>query len=166
MENKKPPDPIKKSSLPDIERYRMQEKMRNKANVDLARHALVEWTLVRSLAWSERIIVGVASLLFLLDKERTVVSLSGLGFVIVSLLILGPVYGIMMFTNLLGIYGILKKMGNLPKNVAGFKKIIYPTYAAWIPFIYFLSYYAMNLYYDLLKSIPVWDKVKQMWWPD
>lgn len=154
---------LKRTVLSDFERLKIQEKMRDKAKADLVKHAIVEWTLVRSLAWSERIIVVVASLLFLFDKTRDVLTFSGGGFIFFSLVFLGPVYGILMFVSLLAVYAVLRRMRALPKNVKGFRRIIYPVYACWFPAIYILSYYAMDFYYDLLKSVPVWDKVKEMW---
>lgn len=161
---KPPPDPLKKSALPDLERYRIQEKMRDKAQLEMMNHAIREWTLVRSLAWSERIIVVIAAVLFLMDKDRDFLTFSGAGFIFVSLIFLGPIYGVMMFASLMGVYALLRRRPNgLPKKAAGFRRIIYPAYVLWLPVLYFLSYHAMNGYYELIKAVPVWDKIKEMW---
>lgn len=160
---KPPPDPLKKSALPDLERYRLQEKMRDKAQLEMMNHAIREWTLVRSLAWSERMIAVIAAILFIVDKDRDFISGSGIGFVIVSLIFLGPIYGVMMFASLMGVYAILRRKRALPKKAAGFRRIIYPAYILWFPVLYVLSHYAMNGFYELAKAVPVWDKVKEMW---
>lgn len=117
---------------------------------DMARQALGEWALMRALAWSERMIIVVASLLFLINEDREFWTLSGFGFIVTSLVLLGPVYGIFMFMSLQYIYKAMGKGKNPPADMAPYIKAGYPVFAIWAPIMFILSYHAMNFYYELL----------------
>lgn len=148
--------------MSDMEHKLQQFRMKKEGQKATIKHALVEWTMVRCLAWSERFIVLVAAALFFFDKKRDFWSFSGVGFVVFSLLILAPIYGIMMFVSALGVYKMLEKNNIKPKSAKEYKKILYYLYAAWVPMIYALSYYGMALYYEIVDSFPIVDKVKEM----
>lgn len=153
---------------PSLNRIRELEIANKRVNMKRAayhhtvKHTIIEWTLVRSLAWSERIIVVVAAILFLMNKEYAFLTASGIGFMLFSLVFLGPVYGILMFLTALLTYRVLKRMNRYPKNSKEFRRVIYPVYVGWIPLIYFLSYHAMNFYYEVVKSVPAWESLKEL----
>ena len=136
--------------------------MKRAAHHHTVKHTIIEWTLVRSLAWSERIIVVVAAILFLMSKEYEFLTFSGVGFMLFSLIILGPVYGILMFLTALLVYRLLKNTDHYPKNSKEFRRVIYPVYVGWIPFVYFLSHHAMSFYYEVVKSVPAWESLKEL----
>ena len=146
----------------ELEIAQKRGEMKRAARAHSVNHAIFEWTLVRSLAWSERIIAVVAAILFLLSKDYEFVTFSGVGFMLFSLIILGPVYGILMFLTALLVYRVLKKMNRYPKNSKEFRRVVYPVYVGWLPFIYFLSYHAMNFYYEVVKSVPAWESLKAL----
>lgn len=146
----------------ELEIANKRVQMKREAHHLTVKHTIVEWTLVRSLAWSERIIVVVAAILFLMSKEYEFLSAAGIGFMLCSLIFLGPVYGILMFLTALAVYRILKNTDYYPKNSKEFRRVIYPVYVGWIPFIYFLSFHAMNFYYEVVKSIPAWESLKEL----
>ncbi len=164
MEEKEPDEaqPPSLNRIRELEIAQKRGQMKRDARAHSVKHAIFEWTLVRSLAWSERIIVVVASVLFLLSKDYEFLSFSGVGFMLFSLIILGPVYGILMFLTSLAVYRVLHKMNRYPKNAKEFRRVIYPVYVGWIPFIYFLSHHAMNFYYEVVKSVPAWESLKQL----
>lgn len=120
---------------------------------DMARQALGEWALMRALAWSERMIIVVASILFLMDEDREFLTLSGFGFIITSLVLLAPVYGIFMFMSLQYVYKAMGKGKNPPADMTPYIKAGYPVFAIWAPIMFLLSYHAMNFYYELLVVI-------------
>lgn len=159
----KPEKTPQRNLLSDIERLQLQEKMRAKATAEMVNHTIREWTMVRSLAWSERMIAIAAVILFWQDKEKDLWSFSGVGFVFFSLLFLGPICGIFISMSLLGIYKILKQLKMYPKSSKEFRRVIYPVFAAWFPFMYWVGHKGMEFYYDLIKAVPVWDEVKKMW---
>lgn len=146
----------------DVEHRLHQFRMKKEGQKASIRHAIFEWTLVRCLAWSERFIVLVAAALFFFDKQRDFWSFSGIGFLVFSLLILAPIYGIFMFVSALGVYKVLEKKQMSPKSSKEYKKVLYVIYIAWIPMIYALSHYGMALYYEIIDSFPVWEKIKEM----
>lgn len=151
-----------RSNMSEFEIKMREIKRKREGAAASARHALVEWTMVRCLAYSERLIVFIAAGLFWMDKDREFLTFSGAGFVFFSLVILAPIYGILMFVSALGVYWMLKKNNVNLKSSKEYKKVIYILTAVWIPMIYGLSYYGMELYYDLIKSFPAWDKIKEM----
>ncbi len=159
IEDPPPPSP---NRIRDLEIANKRVNMKRAAYHHTVKHTIIEWTLVRSLAWSERIIVVVAAILFFMSKEYEFLTASGIGFMLVSLIFLGPVYGILMFLTALLTYRVLKKMNAYPKNSKEFRRVIYPVYIGWIPFIYFLSYHAMNFYYEVVKSVPAWETLKEL----
>lgn len=146
----------------DVEHKLQQFRMKKEGQKATIKHAIFEWTMVRCLAWSERFIVLVAAALFFFDKQRDFWSFSGVGFLVFSLLILAPIYGILMFVSALGAYKVLDKKQMTPKSSKEYKKVLYIIYIAWIPMIYALSYYGMGLYYEIVDSFPIWEKIKEM----
>lgn len=164
MEEKEP-EPVPPPSLNRIRELEIAHKrvqMKRDAHHLTVKHTIIEWTLVRSLAWSERIIVVVAAILFLMSKDYEFLSASGIGFMLFSLILLGPVYGILMFLTALLVYRVLKRLDHYPKNSKEFRRVIYPVYLGWIPLVYFLSHHAMNFYYEVVKSIPAWESLKEL----
>jgi hypothetical protein len=120
---------------------------------DMARQALTEWTLMRALAWSERLIIVIAALLFLISGERELFTLSGFGFIVASLTLLAPVYGIFIFLSLQYVYKAMSKGKKQSADMAPYIKAGYPVFALWAPIMFLLSYHAMNFYYELIRVI-------------
>ncbi len=154
--------PSSLNRIRELEIANMRVNMKRAAHNHTVKHTIIEWTLVRSLAWSERIIVVVATILFLMDKNYEFLTFAGVGFMLFSLIILAPVYGILMFLTALLVYRILKNTDHYPKNSKEFRRVIYPVYVGWLPFVYLLSYHAMNFYYEVVKSVPAWESLKEL----
>jgi len=146
------------------ERKRMQESMKQKARQEMVNHAITEWTLIRCLAYAERMIALALCVCFPLDPKHDFLSYSGVEFTIVGVAILGPVFGIVMFGIAQIIYAARRRAGTLPKSVAGLKKILYLVSAFFSPVVAFGTYYVMKVYFEMVAAAPIMQQFKD--WSD
>lgn len=165
--NTEPPPAQEKPKRPtnfvgNWERKRMQESMKRKARQDMVNHAITEWTLIRCLAYAERMIAVALCVCFPLDLKHDFLSYSGIEFTIVGLAILGPVFGIVMFGITQIVYAARRRAGTLPKSVAGLKKIIYVICAFFSPVVAFGTYYVMKIYFEMVAAAPIMQQFKDL----
>ncbi|MDE1153634.1 MAG: hypothetical protein PW788_13950 [Micavibrio sp.] len=146
----------------DFERRKLQRAMKEKAMRDMVWHAVVEWSLIRCLAYAERMIVAALCVCFPLDLQHDFLSFSGVEFTIGALVILGPVFGIVMFLTLMPVYVVLRRRGRLPKSVAEYRKIIIIVAALLSPIVFYGTYYVMKIYYEMVGAAPIMQQFKDI----
>ena len=155
-------NPKRTNFLRNWERQQMQRKMVAKAREGIVWHAVVEWTLVRCLAYAERVICIALAIAFPLDKQHDFLSLSGVEFTVGALVILGPVFGICMFLLIMPVYAMLRSRKKMPKTVAGYRRIVVMTTCLLSPFVIFGTYYIMKAYYDMVGAAPIMEQFKAL----
>jgi len=157
------PAPQKETTfVRDFERRKMQRAMKEKALQDTIWHAVIEWTLIRCLAYAERLIVIALCFCFPLDEKHDFLSISGIEFTVGALVILGPVFGIVMFLALMPVYASLRRRKRLPKTSAEYRKIIIIVAFLLSPIVFYGTYCVMKVYYDMVGAAPIMQQFKDI----
>ena len=130
---------------------------RKKAQAEMFEHSYLEWNLLRSLAFGERDWIIICAILFMLSDTRDFLTVAGIICMGLGICFLAPIYGFFMHVVGKAIYRSGKARGVMPKTVAAAKKITWQATAVVFPFALFLSWQAVNLYYESLASMSSWS---------
>lgn len=135
----------------------MDNARKKKIQADMFERSYLEWNLMRSLAFGERDWILICAVMFLISDTRDFLTWSGFICMWLGIFFLGPTYGFFIHLVSKRIYFYGKARGVMPKTVAAAKKITWQATAVVFPFALFLSWHAVNLYYESLVSMSSWS---------
>jgi uncharacterized protein (DUF2062 family) len=95
----------------------------------------------------------LSAIMFLLSDARDFLTVAGLSCFALGVMLLGPIFGILIYFCSKLIYFRLKKQQKLPRTPRGIKMLTWLANALCFPVILFLSWQTFNLFYETYDSL-------------
>lgn len=126
---------------------------RHQAMADATERSVTQWAVLSALAFAERAGVVICSLLFLADGARDFWSAAGVGFVLLHLLFMSPVYGIGIFLTERAAYRGRKALKKPVLTMEALKKLGRCVHFFWFWPMLAASKAGFDLYYSLFSGL-------------